>query len=66
MTLDQAKEQVALDAGFTSFRNAHRQCGTTGMENLMNKAAELYARSKWDECYQKTAELVTLKPEFKP
>lgn len=45
MTLQEAKEQIARSYGYTSWRTRFE----FQTEEMMTKAAELYARSKWDE-----------------
>lgn len=74
MTLQEAKELAAKGFGYPSFKYALNNSGAHGMQSIMDKAAKLYARSKWDEaCEAYERKLIELdkvylvnKPEFKP
>lgn len=53
MTLEQAKDQVAKKHGFSQWdmiiiESVNRVKGPSEIE-MLEEAAELYARSKWDE-----------------
>lgn len=79
MTLKEAKNQVAKEYGADSWWSL--DFAALPQESLRDEAAELYARSKWDEaCYQQKLEcdihatnngvnfnmMLAPKPEFKP
>jgi hypothetical protein len=77
MTLQQAKDQVAKKHRFKDWEDVVLQFQA---KNHVDEAAELYAKSKWDEACNACAELVCVenigtdgeayilnnKPEFKP
>lgn len=84
MTLQEAKDQIAVSYGFKDWASINfyeigerlSQVDAPFDENdIFNEAAELYARSKFDQCYNDTCnsiKILTLftfdvtKPEFKP
>lgn len=81
MTLQEAKDQIAIEDGHEAGWNLNYEFGLnqTSMKIVLEKAAMLYARSKWDEaCDHYHAILIDRlesethvtfvppKPEFKP
>lgn len=79
MTLQEAKEQTARGLGYTDWEsvdwyqvdsNEETLRKPYAFEKYSNAAAELYARSKWDEACiaaeQAMGERIYLRPKFNP
>jgi hypothetical protein len=76
MTLDQAKNQIAKNHDYPNWTNLLHDfydgnSPAQFVEECEDEAMELYARSKWDECYQYCHDnsydsVFPVKPEFKP
>jgi hypothetical protein len=77
MTLQEAKDQAAIEMGHKSFDRFYMSTTKEDLHGLMNRVAELYARAKWDESATITNRNIIhhtnlslkdlpAKPEFKP
>lgn len=75
MTYEEAKEQVAKTYGFNSWKGIDFYAIdlTTqpvqppyAQERLINEAAELYAKSKWDEALELAARKADVEPDYLP
>jgi hypothetical protein len=49
LTLNQAKQEAAIQLGFTGFANAIDCIDRGSFESFLNKAMEIYAAAKWSE-----------------
>lgn len=73
MTYEEAKDRVAMAHANCSFQTLKVRWNDAGVQAVMQEAAELYAKSKWDEALElaaktggDTSAILLFKDKFKP
>jgi hypothetical protein len=66
MTLQEAKDQIAIKYGLASWASWNDRRTFPMTEAIQSEAAVLYAKSKWDEACDLARKTGPAKPEFKP
>jgi len=63
MTLQEAKDRCAVKMGYVDYYHLASQ-NYLKVPLCLDIVIELYARSKWDECYLKTCDGIKIKTLF--